>query len=49
MSKRLIYVPFWEAELVELLNFLKEHKYTESEIAAIEHLVDKEKYSMDNR
>ena len=48
MSRRLIYVPFWEKELVELVEFLRANKYTESEVAAMEQLIDKENYTVES-
>lgn len=41
---RLVYVPFWEAELVQLVEFLKANNYTPTEIAHIELLIEKEHY-----
>jgi hypothetical protein len=39
MSKKIIYVAFWNNELDELINFLKLHKYNEGEIDRLEYLL----------
>lgn len=46
MSKRVVYVAFWNTELNEMISFLKEHNYNEDRINAIEFVL-KESQKLD--